>query len=602
MKRILILLLLVNLIVDSINAQLNPIPEKIDFQAIARNAAGVVMGNQDIGVRMAVIRAPLPGTIVYEEEHQVSTDQYGQFVLPIGTGTAGNGIFREIDWSQGPYFVSVAVDVDGGSNYVEMGAMEMMTVPYAFYAKHAENVDDADADPRNEIQQLGLQGEVLSINGGNSVRLPDASNENELQTLAVGTDNVLSISRGNSVQLPAGTSRWKEKNQSVYLESGRVGIGLSTVPHTLTLFGQNQSYLNFLTSATEVGQENGLVVGLNKLSNSALFWNYEQGDLRFGTNDETRMYINQFGRVGIGTTAAGEKLEVGSRDDDVGIRINAGENKTARLSLMETAAAKRLGYSWEYDGDDGTLSLRSNGYRNDADDKFMTFYRDGLSDVGIKGTLNMHSVESDFSLLRLTNENYADSRIIIGLNREDPVIDFFGQPLSIKGNSNLALTIDTHGNVGIGKDDPEKDLDVEGNAEVSENLGVKEDLFVFENAEMLGTLTVGAGATFDQIDEYTGTTGSGLGNKSVDFSYPDGYTQSNTRVLSVEIQVESGAWVGTGGGYTGYSGITAVSRDNSVRKINATLYENVIRIWYPARDDYQGQPFRMLLLRLSAKR
>ncbi|NND09168.1 MAG: hypothetical protein HKN87_22585 [Saprospiraceae bacterium] len=213
------------------------------------------------------------------------------------------------------------------------------------------------------------------------------------------------------------------------------------------------------------------------------------------------MYINQFGRVGIGTTAAGEKLEVGSRDDDVGIRINAGEDKTARLSLMETSAQKRLGYSWEYDGDDGILSLRSNGYRDDADDKFMTFYRDGLSDLGMRGTLNMHGIEGDYSLIRMTNENNPDSRMILGLSKGNPVIDFQDQPLTINANGRMALTIETRGNVGIGKATPERNLDVEGDAEVSQNLGVKEDLFVFENAEMKGTLKVGDGATFDEIQE-----------------------------------------------------------------------------------------------------
>ena len=88
---------------------------------------------------------------------------------------------------------------------------------------------------------------------------------------------------------------------------------------------------------------------------------------------------------------------------------------------------------------------------------------------------------------------------------------------------------------------------------------------------------------------------------SVDFAYPDGYNHMNTRILSLQIQVESGWWLGTGGGYASYNGLTSVSRDNSVRKITATLLESAIRIYYPARETYQNQPFRLLLLRMSAK-
>jgi hypothetical protein len=60
-----------------------------------------------------------------------------------------------------------------------------MSVPYALYAKTAENVtndavDDADADPTNEIQTLTVSqtGDTLTINGGNSVLVPGISDLN----------------------------------------------------------------------------------------------------------------------------------------------------------------------------------------------------------------------------------------------------------------------------------------------------------------------------------------------------------------------------------------------------------------------------------------
>jgi hypothetical protein len=57
-----------------------------------------------------------------------------------------------------------------------MGTTQLMSVPYALHANTAENlindqVDDADADPNNEMQDISLTGTDLSISGGSTVDL-----------------------------------------------------------------------------------------------------------------------------------------------------------------------------------------------------------------------------------------------------------------------------------------------------------------------------------------------------------------------------------------------------------------------------------------------
>ncbi len=61
-------------------------------------------------------------------------------------------------------------------------------------------VTDGDSDPTNEIQNLSLSGNTLSISGGNSVTLTDTDPTNEIQNLSL-TGNTLSISGANSVTL-----------------------------------------------------------------------------------------------------------------------------------------------------------------------------------------------------------------------------------------------------------------------------------------------------------------------------------------------------------------------------------------------------------------
>ena len=61
-----------------------------------------------------------------------------------------------------------------------MGTSQLMSVPYALHANTAENVtndmvDDADADPNNEIQDLQLLGNILTITNNGTATSIDLS-------------------------------------------------------------------------------------------------------------------------------------------------------------------------------------------------------------------------------------------------------------------------------------------------------------------------------------------------------------------------------------------------------------------------------------------
>lgn len=577
------------------------VPNKIDFQAVARDATGEILASQEMLVRTSVIRGFMPGTIVYQEEHVTGTDRFGHFVIPVGSGDPIEGTFSEIDWSLGSYFLKIELDSEGSGNYLEMGLLEMMSVPYAFYAERSGNVNDADADPANELQQISIQGEVLSISQGNSVQIPDASSTNELQQLNFEEGNLLSISGGNTVQLPAFTTRWKENGQAVYLEQGKVGIGLSSPPSLLSVYDQNSAMMQFLTSTSGNNQKDGFTLGLNRLSHSAMVWNYEAGDIRMGTNDQTRLYINQFGRIGIGTTAPGDRLEVNGETSDVGIRIKAGEGRNATLSLLENHS-NNYGFSWEYDGTDKKVFLRSHGFRNDSDAEIISVMSSGLVELGTE-TVRIRGRDGDFSTLSFTHEDYGSSALHLGIRDGFPMLDFTAQPFLVRASNRLALAIDDDsGYVGIGTDNPRSELDVRGSAEISgplkvaetgtiegpltarQDLVVEGSLAVQGGTEIDGSVNIGNGASFNQIQEFTGTTGTG---KWVDIAYPAGYTKSNTRVLSLQVQVKSGAWIIQGGDY------------DSPQRVTVYLFDNQIRILNPNLSDFENRPYRLLLLRMN---
>ncbi len=223
-------------------------PEKIQYQAVARNASGNIIANQLVGFKISILQGSSSGNSVYTETHIGLTNGYGLVNLQIGNGTVVSGTVASIDWSSNTYFVKIEMDATGGSNYQLMGTSELLSVPYALNAKSADNVfsgdyndltnqptiltsaDDADADATNEIQNLTLNGSVLTLsNGGGAVTLPsgggsnlssytndvgfitspndaDSDAANEIQNLTL-SGTVLTLSNGGgSVTLPSGGS------------------------------------------------------------------------------------------------------------------------------------------------------------------------------------------------------------------------------------------------------------------------------------------------------------------------------------------------------------------------------------------------------------
>lgn len=128
MKKITLLLLFIIPIALSAQAPLG-----IPFQAIARNGSGNVLVNQNIRVRFSILTGSINGSIIYAEK-DTTTSNLGLFTLTVGSGTAQAGTFGGVNWNSGTKFLQVEIDPNGGISYINLGASQMMSVPYALYA------------------------------------------------------------------------------------------------------------------------------------------------------------------------------------------------------------------------------------------------------------------------------------------------------------------------------------------------------------------------------------------------------------------------------------------------------------------------------------
>ena len=138
MKRLLLLLFFIPFI------SFAQVPQGVGYQGVATDANGIELVNQAISIRASVLSGSANGTIEWEETHSTTTDTFGLFNLTIGQGTNTNNgsqiSFPDISWGTNTHYLKIEMDVTGGSAYSNMGANQMMSVPYALYAENA-NID-----------------------------------------------------------------------------------------------------------------------------------------------------------------------------------------------------------------------------------------------------------------------------------------------------------------------------------------------------------------------------------------------------------------------------------------------------------------------------
>lgn len=111
--------------------QAQQVPQAFNYQGIARDAAGVPMVNSDLTVQFRILRTGSTSP-VYVESHNTSTNEFGLFTLPVGSGTPVSGTFGAIDWTSGAMQLGVSIDIGAGP--VDLGTSPLLSVPYALAA------------------------------------------------------------------------------------------------------------------------------------------------------------------------------------------------------------------------------------------------------------------------------------------------------------------------------------------------------------------------------------------------------------------------------------------------------------------------------------
>ena len=154
---------------------LSQAPEKMSYQAVIRNGSGQLLGNQSIAVRVSILQGSPAGAEIYAERLTGNTNANGLVSLEIGTGTVITGTFASINWPAGSYYLKTETDPAGGTNYTITGTSQLLSVPYAMYAKSAGNSGGTFTIPyintvnnASTLFSLTNDGDGTSLEGNNT--------------------------------------------------------------------------------------------------------------------------------------------------------------------------------------------------------------------------------------------------------------------------------------------------------------------------------------------------------------------------------------------------------------------------------------------------
>ncbi len=187
-------------------------PQGINYQGVARGLDGQPLANKFISIRISILNQSSDGPVEYDEVHEVKTNTFGLFTLVIGQGTKGATDFKFIGWTNGPKWLQIEMDENGGSNFKLMGSQQLMSVPYALYAERSgngyqagqgivisnnmiSNAGDGDNDSTNELISN------VAFGADNKLRITDAggTKETDLSGLLGASQNLTNVlSEGNS--------------------------------------------------------------------------------------------------------------------------------------------------------------------------------------------------------------------------------------------------------------------------------------------------------------------------------------------------------------------------------------------------------------------
>lgn len=286
-------------------------PAKMNYQAVLRGSDGNPMVDENIQLKVEILQGADNGPVAFSEVHAVTTNKYGLVNLVIGSVTQG---LDTLSWGGDSYFLKIYVDP--GTGFEPMGATQLISVPYAFYAAKSGGGAVGTTGPTGPTGPTGTAGAQgpTGPQGIKGVTGPTGS---------VGPTGPIVAGAANQTLRNNGTG-WVA-NSFLYNTGAQVGIGTSSPASAVDVNGQITMRQGACNGCILQGNTNGLMKWIQPSTITTANdsdWIPTIGGI-YHPND----------KVGIGTATISALLH---------IRDNVGTTNTRLLSINDLSSGSIL--------------------------------------------------------------------------------------------------------------------------------------------------------------------------------------------------------------------------------------------------------------------
>ena len=143
------------------------VPESFSIQAVIRQSNGELLRHHQVGAQVSIIHSGYEDSLAGLTTEYPTTNDYGLITLEIDC--------MGVDWSEGDYYIEIAIDPNGGQDYSLRSRQHMISVPYAL---NSISTDSIRGFHWEEKQVIWISHDTIFLTGGSWVKLPPAFDGN----------------------------------------------------------------------------------------------------------------------------------------------------------------------------------------------------------------------------------------------------------------------------------------------------------------------------------------------------------------------------------------------------------------------------------------
>jgi len=381
-------------------------PMKFNYQGVARDNTGKALDNKSITMRISVLDGSAAGPAVYVETQSATTNQFGLYSVQIGNGTPVTGTMSGVAWGTGDKYMKVEIDPAGGTTYTDLGATQLLSVPYALYA--ATPTATGPQGPQGPAGATGAQGPAGATGATGPAGSANITGTTGYHVRFTGTTaggNSLLYDDGTSLGI--GTTTLSSSVKFQMISPNTVGNGfrslVGTAPSTSiatqgSIYGECGSGIGVIgVSGTQNGVYGlsagtlGGTVGVNTSTGNGI-WGVATGAGVAGFFDggsTGRGIIVSTGSSGFGTTTPTGRLYV----TQPATPVPAIDTYAAITGYSYTAqGCVKAGVFGTYNGSNYGVGVQGTGYNGINNQDANSIFGVGNQDLGVYGSANTAGV------------------------------------------------------------------------------------------------------------------------------------------------------------------------------------------------------------------